>query len=200
MVAAPLAVVARETVPHGDAEHTTVQVTPLFAESLLTVAVNCAVAPGDRVAELGATITVIAGTVTVMAADADFDVSANEVAVIVTVKPADGGLLGAVYVVADPLAVAVGETVPHDDTEQATVQVTPLFDESLVRVAVICAEAPACSVVTLAETETLIGAGEFVPLLHPKLPAAMSVTNNVPSDAQFLAVMTSLALEPGEPL
>jgi hypothetical protein len=182
-------------VPHGDAEHDTVQVTPLFAESLVTVAVNCAVVPGDTVAELGETETVIAGTVTVMVAEADFDVSATEVAVIVTVKPADGGLVGAVYVVADPLAVAVGETVPHGDAEQVTVQVTPLFDESLVTVAVICAVAPACRVVTLAETEALIAEVELVPPPHPKLPAAMSVTNNIAtSDAQFLGVMTNLSL------
>ena len=96
MVAAPLAVVAGEIVPQG--EHDTVQVTPLFAESLVTVAVNCVVVPAATVAEPGATETVIVGTaaVTVMVAEADFDASATEVAVMVTVKPADGGLAGAV--------------------------------------------------------------------------------------------------------
>ena len=83
--------------PHGDAEHDTVQVTPSLAESLVTVAVNCAVVPAGTVAEFGATETVIVGkvTVTVMVAEANFDASATEVAVIVTVKPADGGLAGA---------------------------------------------------------------------------------------------------------
>ena len=47
---------------------------------------------------LGVTETVIARvtTVTVIVAEADFDVSTSEVAVIVTVKPPDGGLAGGV--------------------------------------------------------------------------------------------------------
>jgi hypothetical protein len=172
VVAAPLAVVAGETVPHGAAEHDTVQVTPLFAESLVTVAVNCAVVPAGTVAGFGATETVIVGTetVTVTVAEADFDASATEVAMIVTVKPADGGLEGAVYVVAAPLAVAAGETVPHGEGEQVTIHVTPLFDESLVTTAVICVVAPAATVVGLVETETLTAMGG-APLLHAKLPA-----------------------------
>jgi hypothetical protein len=58
VVATPLAVVAGETAPHSAAVHTTVQVTPLFAESLVTVAVNCAVPPACTVAVLGVTETV----------------------------------------------------------------------------------------------------------------------------------------------
>ena len=57
-MAAPLAVAAGETEPHAAAEQATAQVTPLLAESLLTVAVNCAVAPGWAMAELGETETV----------------------------------------------------------------------------------------------------------------------------------------------
>ncbi len=82
--------------PHGGVAQDTVQATPLFAASLATVATNCVVAPACTVAVPGVTKTVIAGTVTVTTAAADFDESATAVAVIVTVKPAVGALLGAV--------------------------------------------------------------------------------------------------------
>ena len=49
--------------PHGIGEQDTVQVTPLFAESLVTVAVNCAVVPACTVAVLGVTETVTLGCV-----------------------------------------------------------------------------------------------------------------------------------------
>jgi hypothetical protein len=96
VVATPLAVVVGETVPHGVGEQDTVQVTPLFAESLVTVAVNCDVAPACTVAVLGVTETetVLAGIV--MVAEAAFDESATEVAVTVTVKAAESGVVGAV--------------------------------------------------------------------------------------------------------
>lgn len=45
MVAVPLDVELGETVPQDAAEHETVQVTPLFVESFVTVDVNCAVVP-----------------------------------------------------------------------------------------------------------------------------------------------------------
>ena len=61
MVAIPLAVAVGETVPQGVGEQDTVQVTPLFAGSLVTVAVNCAVAPACTVAVLGVTETVTLG-------------------------------------------------------------------------------------------------------------------------------------------
>jgi hypothetical protein len=94
VVATPLAVAVGKTVPHGAAEHATVQVTPLFAGSLVTVAVNCAVAPACTVAELGATEIVVPGTV--MIAEFDTEVLATEVAVMVTIKSPAGGVVGAV--------------------------------------------------------------------------------------------------------
>jgi hypothetical protein len=95
VVATPLAVTVGETAPQGAREHDTIQVTPLFAGSFVTVAVNCAVAPACTAAVLGVTETVIpAGTVTV--ADADAEVSATEVAVMVTVNLLAGGVAGAV--------------------------------------------------------------------------------------------------------
>ena len=79
--------------PHGVGEHDTVHVTPLFAGSLVTVAVNLAVAPACTVAVLGATETAIPGITTV--AKDDTEVLATEVAVIVTVKLLAGGVTGA---------------------------------------------------------------------------------------------------------
>ena len=80
--------------PQGVAEHDTVQVTPLFAGSLVTVAVNFAVAPACTVAMLGVTETAIAGIT--MVAKADADVLVTEVAVMVTIKSLAGGVVGAV--------------------------------------------------------------------------------------------------------
>jgi hypothetical protein len=79
--------------------------------------------------------TVIAGTVTV--AEDDFVVSVADVAVTFTVRSLGGGG-GAVYVVATPLAVEVGETVPQGAGEQDTLQVTPPLVRSLLTVAVNC--------------------------------------------------------------
>ena len=80
--------------PHGVGEHDTVHVTPLFAGSLVTVAVNLAVAPACTVAVLGATETAIPGITTVAKADAE--VLVTDVAVMVTVKLLAGGMAGAV--------------------------------------------------------------------------------------------------------
>jgi hypothetical protein len=59
-------------------------------------------------------------------------------------------------VVEAPLRVVVGETLPHCETLQETVQVTPLPDVSPVRVAVTEAVPVAISELELAETETVI--------------------------------------------
>src|SRR5258708_5670775 len=61
VTAAPLPVAVGETEPHGVAEHDTIHVTPLPAESLLTVAVNCAVAPGCTVAVACDSVTLTVG-------------------------------------------------------------------------------------------------------------------------------------------
>lgn len=70
--------------------------TPLLAGSLVTVAVNGAVAPACTVAVDGATDTERAAEGMVMVAEAVFDESANDVATIATVRPAVGELAGAV--------------------------------------------------------------------------------------------------------
>ena len=61
MVGTPLAVDVGDTEPQDGAEHETVQLTPLFAESLVTVAVNCCVFLACTVADVGETVTVIGG-------------------------------------------------------------------------------------------------------------------------------------------
>jgi hypothetical protein len=81
----------------------------------------------------------------VMVAEADFVVSVTDVAVTVTVLGL-GIVVGAVYVVAVPLAVDVGLKEPHDPPPpQLTVQVTPPFLVSLVTTAVRLVVAPTAS-------------------------------------------------------
>jgi len=58
VAATPLVVVVGETDPHGVAEQDTVQVTPVFAKSLLIVAVTCTEPPAGTVGWLSATETV----------------------------------------------------------------------------------------------------------------------------------------------
>jgi hypothetical protein len=58
--------------------------------------------------------------------------------------------------VAVPLGVAVGETLPHDVAEHDTVHVTPLLLGSLPTVAVNCAVAPASTVAVAGTTDTVI--------------------------------------------
>ena len=73
----------------------TVQVTPLAAESPVTVAVTCAVAFTFNGVALGAaTVTVIPGTLKL--ADTGLAPPAAAVAVTVTVKSPAGGIAGAV--------------------------------------------------------------------------------------------------------
>ena len=122
VVAAPLAVELGDTVPHGDAEHVTVQVTPLLLTSFVRVAVKGAVEPASSVAEPGAMVTASDGTV--MVAEALFVGSAADVEVMVTVRLLAGGVPGAVYVVEFPLGVEFWETEPQEEVEQETVQFT----------------------------------------------------------------------------
>ncbi len=68
--------------------------------------------------------------VIVIVADADFVLSVTEVAVTVTVAGV-GTALGAVKVVDEPLAVAVGLKLPHCELPHVRVQATPPFLVSL---------------------------------------------------------------------
>ncbi len=74
-----------------------VQLTPLLPGSGVTVAVNdCGGLPVCTVAVAGTTETTSVGTLTV--AEADFDGSAMDVAVMVTVRWVAGGVTGGLYV------------------------------------------------------------------------------------------------------
>ena len=59
MVGTPFFVDVGDTTPQGAAEHVTVQLTPMFAESFVTVAVNCCVPFAGTVAVAGETVTLI---------------------------------------------------------------------------------------------------------------------------------------------
>ena len=100
-VAAPLAVDAGDTVPHGGAEHDTFHVTPLLLASFATVAEKACVPSANTAAELGDTETVTPRTG--MVPELDIEEFATEVALNVTVNPAGGTLAGALKVVAAPL-------------------------------------------------------------------------------------------------
>jgi hypothetical protein len=98
--------------------------------------------------------------VTVIAAEADFVVSATEVAVIVT--PAGAGTPeGAVYVTAVPLGVLAGETVPQAGEQFVPPcvkdQETPPLLASLEMVAVNCCVVPTKTLAVAGETETEMG-------------------------------------------
>ena len=195
----PLAVVVGETLPQGNVEQDTVHVTPLFAGSLVTVAVNCAVPPTCTVDVPGETETVIADGIVIVTEEV-FAVSTTEIAVTVTVRLADEAF-GAVYVVGVPLDVAVGETEPQVDAEQVTLQFTPLPDESLATVAVNCAVVPGCTVAVVWDSEMLTAGGVVGgsggtlanPPPHPALPAARAAVSSSPrTDWRSFALMTNL--------
>lgn len=135
----------------------TLQVTLPLPGSKFVVLVNCAVVPACTVAVPGVTETVIATTV--MLVEPDFVESATEVAVMLTFRSLAGGVAGAEYVTATPLADVVGETEPQDEEEQDTAHFTPMLLESFATVAVRFAVTPACTVAMLAETDTLVGGG-----------------------------------------
>ena len=89
--------VAFVSVPHVLPEQPlpdSVHVTPLLAESLLTVAVKFCVEPVETLAVEGDTATLIAAPAMVIVAEDDFVVSETDVAISVTVAD-DGTEFGA---------------------------------------------------------------------------------------------------------
>jgi hypothetical protein len=132
-----LLLVRAPTPDEGDID----QVTPWPDRSLLTVALMSREFPACTEAEVSEAVTVTAEKVIV--AELDLEVSATAVAFTVMVMSLGGGAAGAVYVVETPLVVEVGETLPHCDPEQLTLQVTPRPEVSLVTVAVKEAVPPA---------------------------------------------------------
>jgi hypothetical protein len=124
------------------------QVTPLFVGSFATVAVTDAVVPTGIEAGGGwLRVTVSCGVVIATFWETVADVSALDVAVMVTV-PLAGRTVGAVYAVSTPLAVSVGLNEPQFPpvpAVQLTVQETPFGGVvlSFVTVALICTVASA---------------------------------------------------------
>jgi hypothetical protein len=158
VVAVPLAVEVGAKLPQAVALQVTVHLTPALALSLLTTAVRLVVEPaasdiggvGFRATEMGGAALIV------IVAEAVLVVSVTEVAVTVTVAGL-GTALGAVYVVAAPLAVDVGETLPHE--EQLTVHLTPALALSFVTLAVMLVVAPTTSELDTALTATEMACG-----------------------------------------
>ena len=92
MVEAPLAVEVGETVPQGAEAQDTVQATPWFAGSLLTVAVKAAVVPALTLSVGGLTETIRAETVTLP--ELEMLGLATDIATTVTAKSFVGGVVG----------------------------------------------------------------------------------------------------------
>lgn len=141
-----------------------VQLTPLFCASLLTVAVKLFVPPGDcTLAEVGDTPTEIAaGLAMVIAAAADFDTSVMEVAVSVTTA-GEGITVGAVYAMGMPDGLVDAESVPHLEPVHPApdkAHVTPLFCVSFATVAVNCAVAEVATAALLAFRFNATGEGD----------------------------------------
>jgi hypothetical protein len=150
-----------DSVPQVEPEHpapVSVHVTPLFWESLLTVAVTVVVLVvcTETVDLFKVTAIATAVAVTVTCAEALLLVSATDVAVSVTTAGA-GTLGGAVYVIVAPDALEVADSVPQAAPVQPVplnAHVTPLFWESLSTVAVkllvfvVCTETVDLSSVT----------------------------------------------------
>jgi len=110
----------------------------------------------------------------------EINVSAADVAVTVTAESLIGGVLGAVYVVTAPLAVDLGDSEPQGGVGHDSVQVTPLFAESLDTVALICCVPLACIVADAGETATLMGGGGAEGLLpQPTMPIVKAATKKI---------------------
>ncbi len=159
-------VVTFASVPHVAPEQPVPEsdhVTPLFCESFCSVAVKAAVVDTCTEVEVGLTPTEIGNgaAVTVIVADADFVLSATDVAFSVMVAGV-GTDAGAVYV-ADVVVTFV--SVPHVAPEQPVPErdhVTPLFWESFCTAALKFAAVETCTESVVGLTETEIGAGPAV--------------------------------------
>ena len=142
MVAAALAVEVGLKLPHCELPQVTDHVTPASALSLLTVAVNNAVAL--TVIELGGVfsvteIGVFAGEIVIVVV-ADLVESETEVAVIVTLD-ALATVAGAENLVVAPLAVEAAEKLPH--AEPVHDHLTPALALSLLTTAAMLTDVPA---------------------------------------------------------
>ena len=150
--------------------------------SFATVAVKFSACETTIPPRLGVSVTATVpplAAVTVMVAEADFVPSATEVAFKVTVAGV-GTLPGAVYVTAEPEALVVGETVPHAVPLQpvpVTVQVTPLFAESLPTVAVKACVPFTVTLAVVSDNVTVMGAVVVVTVIVAEADFVVSATD-----------------------
>jgi hypothetical protein len=180
--------------PHAELPQVTAQVTPAALLSLLTFAVKLTEAPATRdVGGFDITTEIAADVVMVIETEADFVVSATDVAATVTVFPV-GTAAGAAKTVLELLPVElVGLRVPHDVPPQCTVQVTPAPVLSFVTTAVRLVVAPTATDVGGLGMLTDICAG-----LLPELPphaaseklSAIITTRGTPLHAHVLIATT----------
>jgi hypothetical protein len=169
VIPAPEALAFAESVPQAVPAQPTplsVQLTPLFCASFVTVALNPCVPPAAcTLAVFGETATAITGgAVIVIVAPADLLASATAVAVTITVA-GEGTLPGAVYVIIAPEALAVLESAPHAVPEHpapATAQVTPRFSGSFATVALKFCCCPVCTLPVAGETFAVTFAGAVI--------------------------------------
>lgn len=157
-------------------KYTTDQVIPPPFGSPVTVALNGCVPPDGTDALAGERVMTIPGTV--MVAEASTPESVAEVAVSVTCRLPAGGAVGAVYVVASPLAVEAGETLPHAVCGHETLQLTPAFAASFATVAENGEVAPNCSVTEVRDNDT-VTAGTVITTDADWVASLTDVANNV---------------------
>jgi hypothetical protein len=148
------------SVPAPDAGEM-VQVTPLFEESLCTVAENCCVAIAATVTVPGVTVTEIGGGVTVTVNTADLLGSATAVTVTVAVAVL-ATLAGASY--STELFVWL-----FRDPGPVSFQVTPFPDESLDMITVMVVDCPCVIVCELLPVKLIeiTSGGVLAPELQP---------------------------------
>ena len=166
----------------------TVHVTPALPTSFVTVAVKFNVCDTGIPPRFGVRLKLTLPDTTavmVIVAAADFETSATEVAVSVTVAGV-GTLAGAVYVTATPDKLEVGITVPHVAPQPApdTAQVTPLFPVSFCKVAVNACVPPVWTLVVVSDNVTAIGAGAAVTVI-------VAATDFVPSATEVAVSVTA---------
>jgi hypothetical protein len=168
-------------------------VTPLFAESPVTVALNVVVAFTPTVAVVcdKATETPAAPAPIVIAADAVFVPSVTDVATSVAVA-GFGAVAGAVYVTAVPDALEVAESDPQAfGVAQEIDHVTPLLALSFATVAVRLCVPPSATVAVVGVTLTAIAADPpppggvvlFDPPPHPATNVTTSATASTATKA-----------------
>jgi hypothetical protein len=198
VIAVADALLVADKVPHVAALHpapASAQVTPLFAESPVTVAVKFTVplaSTVDVVCESETATPAAAPAVIVIVADADFVPSATDVAVIVTVA-GFGTAAGAVYVVAAPEALVVADSDPQPlAVAQETAHVTPLFALSFETVAVNACVFPTATlaVVGVTATPTTVAPPPAAGVVfdappHPAATIASPIASAIPAIANF---------------